>query len=85
MNRRECVLSTCAGALGLPTIARLAGQANTITPDLSALADVMQLLRGLRQTGSTFCILTHVPHGARHADRSVQLFDGRLVDAEIHA
>jgi hypothetical protein len=39
MNRREFVVSTFASVVGLSQVARVAGQAKTITPDLGALAD----------------------------------------------
>jgi hypothetical protein len=39
MNRREFVISTCAGVMGLSAVPSRAGQAKTITPDLAALAD----------------------------------------------
>jgi putative ABC transport system ATP-binding protein len=42
---------------------------------------VMDLLRELHQTGATICMVTHDPRYARHADRNVHLFDGRVVDA----
>jgi putative ABC transport system ATP-binding protein len=41
---------------------------------------VMDLLRELHQEGSTICMVTHDPRYARHAERSVRLFDGRVVD-----
>jgi putative ABC transport system ATP-binding protein len=41
---------------------------------------VMELLRDLHQQGSTLCMVTHDPRFARFADRTVQLFDGRIVD-----
>ena len=41
---------------------------------------VMELLRDLHQQGSTLCMVTHDPRFARYADRTVQLFDGRIVD-----
>ncbi len=41
---------------------------------------VMELLRGLHRQGSTICMVTHDPRFAQHADRSVQLFDGRVVE-----
>ena len=40
---------------------------------------VMELLRGLHLAGSTICMVTHDPRYERHAERSVHLFDGRLV------
>jgi putative ABC transport system ATP-binding protein len=47
---------------------------------------VMELLRDLHQAGSTICMVTHDARFARHADRTVHLFDGRVVDeAAEHA
>jgi putative ABC transport system ATP-binding protein len=43
---------------------------------------VMELLRSLNRGGATICMVTHDPRYARHADRSVQLFDGRVVDEQ---
>lgn len=41
---------------------------------------VMDLLRELHRGGSTLCIVTHDPRYADYAERSVSLFDGRVVD-----
>jgi putative ABC transport system ATP-binding protein len=41
---------------------------------------VMELLRELHRNGATICMVTHDPRYALHADRSVNLFDGRVVD-----
>ena len=41
---------------------------------------VMELLRELHRNGATICIVTHDERYARHADRSVRLFDGRVVE-----
>ncbi len=41
---------------------------------------VMDLLRELHRGGATICMVTHDPRFARHADRSIQLFDGRVVE-----
>jgi putative ABC transport system ATP-binding protein len=41
---------------------------------------VMELLRDLHRGGATLCMVTHDPRYARHADRTIQLFDGRIVD-----
>ena len=43
---------------------------------------VMNLLRELHQQGSTLCMVTHDPRFSRFADRTVHLFDGRLVDEQ---
>lgn len=40
---------------------------------------VMDLLRELHKSGATICMVTHDPRYADYADRSVHLFDGRLV------
>jgi putative ABC transport system ATP-binding protein len=45
---------------------------------------VMDLLQELHEAGSTICMVTHDARYARHADRSIHLFDGRIVD-EQHA
>jgi putative ABC transport system ATP-binding protein len=44
---------------------------------------VMELLRQLHGEGATVCIVTHDPRYARHADRTVQLFDGRIVETRV--
>lgn len=44
---------------------------------------VMDLLRGLHQEGATICMVTHDPRFARYAERSVHLFDGRVVEENI--
>jgi putative ABC transport system ATP-binding protein len=43
---------------------------------------VMELLRELHRGGATICMVTHDPRYARCADRSVQLFDGRVVEEQ---
>ncbi|HET8674195.1 MAG TPA: ABC transporter ATP-binding protein [Blastocatellia bacterium] len=43
---------------------------------------VMELLRELHQAGATICMVTHDPRYAKHADRQIHLFDGRVVDDE---
>ena len=46
---------------------------------------VMDLLKELHDAGSTICMVTHDPRYARHADRNVQLFDGRVVEEKDEA
>ncbi len=46
---------------------------------------VMDLLHRIHENGSTICIVTHDPRYARHAQRSINLFDGRVVDAGVEA
>jgi putative ABC transport system ATP-binding protein len=47
---------------------------------------VMGLLRELHDGGATICMVTHDPRFAAHADRSIHLFDGRIVEetADVH-
>jgi putative ABC transport system ATP-binding protein len=44
---------------------------------------VMELLRELHREGATICMVTHDPRFARHADRQVHLFDGRIVEESV--
>ncbi|HEY6223416.1 MAG TPA: ABC transporter ATP-binding protein [Gemmatimonadales bacterium] len=41
---------------------------------------VMELLRELHRGGATICMVTHDPRYAAHADRTIELFDGRVVE-----
>ena len=43
---------------------------------------VMDLLRELHRGGATICMVTHDPRYARYADRTIRLFDGRIVEEE---
>jgi len=44
---------------------------------------VMDLMSELHQAGATICMVTHDPRYARHAQRSIHLFDGRVVEAPV--
>ncbi|MFN3323318.1 MAG: ABC transporter ATP-binding protein [Bryobacteraceae bacterium] len=44
---------------------------------------VMELLRDLHRGGATICMVTHDPRYARHADRTIRLFDGRIVEESV--
>ena len=41
---------------------------------------VMDLLHELHSDGATICMVTHDPRFARHAQRGIHLFDGRVAD-----
>jgi len=43
---------------------------------------VMNLLQDLHRAGATICMVTHDPRFAKHAGRSIHLFDGRVVEEE---
>jgi putative ABC transport system ATP-binding protein len=44
---------------------------------------VMDLMTELHQSGATICMVTHDPRYARHAQRSIHLFDGRVVESPV--
>jgi len=44
---------------------------------------VMDLLKELHRTGATICMVTHDPRYALYADRSIHLFDGRIVEEHV--
>jgi putative ABC transport system ATP-binding protein len=43
---------------------------------------VMDLLKDLHQEGATICMVTHDPRFSAYADRTIHLFDGRLVSEQ---
>ena len=43
---------------------------------------VMDLLRDLHRQGATICMVTHDPRYAQFAERTIHLFDGRIVEEE---
>ncbi|MGI8509402.1 MAG: ABC transporter ATP-binding protein [Gemmatimonadaceae bacterium] len=45
---------------------------------------VMELLAELHATGSTICMVTHDPHYARHAERTIHMLDGRIRAVDVH-
>jgi putative ABC transport system ATP-binding protein len=44
---------------------------------------VMDLLKELHRRGSTICMVTHDQRFAQHADRTIHLFDGRVVEESM--
>ncbi len=44
---------------------------------------VMDLLQALHRGGATICMVTHDARYARHADRAIHLFDGRVVEDTV--
>jgi putative ABC transport system ATP-binding protein len=46
---------------------------------------VMQLLTDLHRNGATIIMVTHDVRFARHADRTIHLFDGRVVQEQVEA
>ena len=43
---------------------------------------VMTLLQELHGEGATICMVTHDPRYAKHAERSIHLFDGKVVEED---
>jgi len=46
---------------------------------------VMNLMGELHNEGATICMVTHDPRWAGYADRTINLFDGRVVDDDVLA
>jgi putative ABC transport system ATP-binding protein len=44
---------------------------------------VMELLRELHRGGATICMVTHDPRYAEYADRTIRLFDGKIVEESV--
>ncbi len=46
---------------------------------------VMNLLKDLHRNGATICMVTHDPRYSEFADRTIHLFDGRIVEESMEA
>jgi len=46
---------------------------------------VMNLLKDLHRNGATICMVTHDPRYAQFADRTIRMFDGRIVEESFEA
>ena len=46
---------------------------------------VMDLLRDLHRQGATICMVTHDPRYAKFADRTIRLFDGRIIEETVES
>jgi putative ABC transport system ATP-binding protein len=53
--------------------------------DSKSAEAVMTLLKELHMEGATICMVTHDPRFAGHAERTIHLFDGRVVDEAVGA
>src|ERR1700716_1007228 len=47
--------------------------------------DVMELLHSLHRAGSPIVMVTHDTRFARHAERTIHVFDGRVVEEQVEA
>jgi putative ABC transport system ATP-binding protein len=43
----------------------------------------MELLQQLHREGATICMVTHDERFARHAERTIHLFDGKVVEESV--
>src|SRR5258708_3082546 len=86
-SRRCCPSSACSTLRPTPTISPPVGD------PLSLMADeptgnwaskngeaVMELLPDLHRNGATICMVTHDQRYANFAERTIPLFDGRIVE-----
>jgi putative ABC transport system ATP-binding protein len=73
-------VAVARAVVGQPSI--LLADEPTGNLDSKSSEAVMSLLDDLHQDGSTICMVTHDPRWARHADRNILLFDGRVVSEE---
>ncbi len=64
--------------VGSPTI--LLADEPTGNLDSKNGEDAMELLRELHRGGATICMVTHDERYANHAERTVHLFDGRIIE-----
>jgi putative ABC transport system ATP-binding protein len=46
---------------------------------------VMSLLQELHRDGATICMVTHDERFARHAERTIHMFDGKVVEESVTA
>jgi putative ABC transport system ATP-binding protein len=46
---------------------------------------VMNLMKELHRSGATICMVTHDPRYAEFADRTIRLFDGRIVEESVES
>jgi putative ABC transport system ATP-binding protein len=40
-------------------------------------------MSNLHKEGATICMVTHDPRYAEHAERTIHLFDGRVVEEQV--
>jgi len=73
-------VAVARAVVGKPSI--LLADEPTGNLDSNNSKQVMDLLEELHKEGATICMVTHDPRFARYAERSIHLFDGRVVEEE---
>ena len=76
-------IAVARAVVGQPSI--LLADEPTGNLDSKNSESVMGLLDDLHGNGATICMVTHDPRWARHANRNISLFDGRIVAEETLA
>ncbi len=74
-QQRVAVVRVLGGALAI-----LLADEPTGNLDSKNGGAVLGLLDTLHESGSTICMVTHDARFERHAERTVHLFDGRILD-----
>src|SRR5580692_4335730 len=46
---------------------------------------VIEILRNLHRNGATICMVTHDPRYSQYADRTVRIFDGKIVEEVLNS
>ena len=64
--------------VGQPSI--LLADEPTGNPDSKNSEAVMELLQQLHREGATICMVTHDARFAKHAERTIHLFDGKVIE-----
>jgi putative ABC transport system ATP-binding protein len=77
-QQRVAVARAIAGAPSL-----LLADEPTGNLDSRNAESVMALLQDLHREGATICMVTHDPRFARHAERTIHIFDGRVVEENV--
>jgi len=79
-QRRVAVARALAGSPSVLLADEPAGNLDSVNGEA-----VMGLLRELHQGGATICMVTHDPRCANFAERSIHMFDGKIVTAHAGA
>jgi putative ABC transport system ATP-binding protein len=77
---RRSAAARCRCARGVRLAVILLADEPTGNLDSKNGESVMGLLQELHREGATICMVTHDPRYAKHAERSIHLFDGRVAE-----
>ena len=76
-------MAVARAVVGTPSI--LLADEPTGNLDSGNAEAVMGLMGELHNEGATICMVTHDPRWAGYADRTINLFDGRVVEDDVLA